>query len=152
MKRGRYTNDPGSNIDSSGLIDVGWLQILWHGAVIPLSLITAFLLCLVTWHAQGYEDQTSSGNGGPHSKIFIASSFKSIQLYRGSRASTVRNWAGPVVITSLLISTDGLPAMGSAWLTHQHIERRACSFSSSTSPSLQPISMFHPHLPVMEHT
>lgn len=58
--------------------------------------------------------------GGLPYKIFIASSFKSIQLYRGSQASTVRNWAGPVVITSLLISTDGLFAMGSAWLVHQN--------------------------------
>lgn len=67
MKRGRYTNDPGSNIDSSGLIDSGWLQILWHGAVIPQSLITAFFMCLVTHvssYTQGYEgDQTSSGEG-----------------------------------------------------------------------------------------
>lgn len=155
IRRGGHTKDPGGNIDSSELKDGGWSQILWHGAVILLSLITAFRTCLVTRRTQGYEgDQNSSGKGegGLPSKIFIASSFKSIQLYRGSRASTVRNWAGPVVITSLLISTDGLLAMGSAWLTRQHIERRARSFSLSPSPSLQPISMFRPHLPIMEHT
>lgn len=60
--------------------------------------------------------------GGLPFKIFIASSFKSIRLYKGSQASTVRNGAAPVVITSLLISTDGFLAMGSAWLAQQHIE------------------------------
>lgn len=153
LKRGGYTKHPGSNIDSSELKTCGWLQILWHGAAILRSLIIAFRMCLVTQHTRGYEgDQNSSGKGDLPSKIFIASSFKSIQLYGGSRASTVRNWAGPVVITSLLISTDDLFAMGSAWLTRQHIERRARSFSLSASPSLQPISVFRPHLPIKEHT
>lgn len=99
-------------------------------------------------HTHGWEeDQNSSGErevrwwGLPY-KIFIASSFKSIQLFRGSQASTVRNWAGPVVITSLLISTDDLLAMGSAWLVH---------WNTRPFPSLQPISMFYPHPPIMEH-
>lgn len=81
------------------------------------------------------EIRTLQVKGGvPLSKIFIASSFKSIRLFGGTQASTVRNWARPVVITSLLISTDGSFAMGSAWLAHQH----APSLSSLPSPCFIP--------------
>lgn len=78
------------------------------------------------------------------SKIFIASSFKSIQLFGGSQASTVRNWAGPVVITSLLISTDGFFSMVSAWLTQQRArERTALSLALCPPPFPSPRPYLH---------
>lgn len=100
-------------------------------------------VCLVTCIPRGVRVQVCVRGRRFHPKIFIASSFKSIQLCGGSRASTVRNWAGPVVITSLLISTDGLFEMGFAWLTPQHIERgltRTLSLHLPISPTYLHVS------------
>lgn len=140
--------DPGSVIDSSEHKKAADCRHCDNRPVISLSIITFSPVSELLYTQRS---RCCRLKGGLPFKIFIASSFKSIRLYKGSQASTVRNWAAPVVITSLLISTDGFLAMGSAWLAQQHIEG-GVSLLSLFSPYVRPIWPFHLLALIMEHT